>query len=132
MQRLMYGGLDRALVNLTRIYCTAYITTSVWTAYLACLPRYATPLPGCVKYFRQMNNSVGEGDGLSPSLDGEPVVFKCFGEGTRLFPRIETLVAIVRDFPADRVFEILKFFGFLLFKRGYFFSFSLWKNGRNF
>lgn len=83
MQRLMYGGLDRALVNLTRIYCTAYITTSVWTAYLACLPRYATPLPGCVKYFRQMNNSVGEGDGLSPSLDGEPVVFKCFGEGTR-------------------------------------------------
>lgn len=85
MQRLMYGGLDRALVNLTRIYCTAYITTSVWTAYLACLPRYATPLPvhGRVKYFRQMNNSMGEGDGLSPSLDGEPVVFKWFGGGTR-------------------------------------------------
>lgn len=49
-----------------------------------------------------------------------------------MFPRIETLVAIVRDFPADRVFEILKFFGFLLFKRGYFLPFSLWKNGRNF
>lgn len=59
MQRLMYGGLDRALVNLTRIYCTAYITTSVWTAYLACLPRRATPTPvhDRVKYSRQMNNS---------------------------------------------------------------------------
>lgn len=49
---------------------------------------------------------------------GEPVVFKWKGHGVP--PPIETLVAIVRDFPLDRVFEILKFFGFLSFKRGFF------------
>ena len=87
---------------------------------LACLPRCATPLPmhGRVKYFRQMNNSVGEGDGLSPSLDRGAGCFQV--EGTRCSRPIETLVAIVRDFPLDRVFEILKFFGFLSFKRGFF------------
>lgn len=67
------------------------------------------------------------------------VVFKCFGGRTRCFPRIETIVAIVRDFPPD-FWEFLKYWNFSDFhclSEDFppFFSlapFSLWKNGRDF